>query len=105
MRNGESLEIHGRRLGAPTYPRQRNDERCSRGRHQYVRDTDGVLADHLAGAYDATASLPPAAVDLGYVRDGRSLWSVEGRAVYLVSVDDPSDVERWPVAKDPIACL
>ena len=34
------------------------------------------------------------------------LWLQPGRpdAAYLVSVDDPKDVERWPAAKDGVGC-
>ncbi len=56
--------------------------------HQYVRDVDREFGDLLAGTYDDRASLPPDARDLGYTRDGRELWLVEGSAAYLVRVDD-----------------
>jgi hypothetical protein len=71
---------------------------------QYVRDVDGEFGDLLDGSYDGSASLPANAVDLGFSREGRRLWLVEGEAAYLVNVQDPADVERWPVAIERILC-
>lgn len=71
---------------------------------QYVRDVEREFGDLLTGTYDAHASLPPDATDLGFTRDGRALWLVKGTAAYLVSVEDASDVERWPMAKERILC-
>ncbi len=67
---------------------------------QFVRDTEGELADNLKTTYDASATLPENATDSGFHRDGRQLWLVPGHeAAYLVSLDDATDVERWPAAK------
>jgi hypothetical protein len=72
---------------------------------EFLRDTTGELADYLRTSYDATASLPKRAVDTGFSRDGRRLWlDPSGDGAYLVSVDDPDDVERWPASKEPIRC-
>ena len=72
---------------------------------QYLRDTTGALAELLRTAYAADATLPADATDTGLRRNGRQLWlDADGRAAYLVSVDDPADVERWPAAKEPIGC-
>jgi hypothetical protein len=74
-------------------------------REEYLRDTQGELAGLLHGAYDAHASLPADAVDTGWRHDGRRLWRVPDRsAAYLVSLDDPADVERWPASTGPIGC-
>jgi hypothetical protein len=72
---------------------------------EFLRDTTGELADYLRTTYDATASLPKRAVDTGFSRDGRRLWlDPNGDAAYLVSTDDPDDVERWPASEEPIRC-
>jgi len=69
----------------------------------YLRDTSGELADYLRTTYDHRSTVPAEAMDTGYRRGGRHLW-VTPEAAYLVSVDDPGDVERWPAAKERIAC-
>ncbi len=75
------------------------------GTDQYIRDPDGKLADLLRIAYDGDADLPAGATDTGLLRDGRELWLAPDRAAaYLVSVDDPADVERWPGVRDPVGC-
>jgi hypothetical protein len=59
----------------------------------------------LRTAYDAHADLRTGAVDTGYHRDGRRLWlAPDHSAAYLVGVDDPDDVERWPAARQFIGC-
>lgn len=71
----------------------------------YVRDTDHQLTRYLRLAYDGDAALPPAAVDSGYHRDGRELWfGADDTAVYLVSLTDKTDVERWPAVKPGVGC-
>ena len=73
---------------------------------QYVRDVHGELAEVLRSTYAAPVELPDGATDTGLQRDGRRLWLAPGHdAAYLVSVDDPADVERWPAAKEPIYCM
>ncbi|WP_051551558.1 hypothetical protein [Nocardioides sp. URHA0020] len=68
-------------------------------------DEDGALADFLSTTPDASATLPPDATDTGWQRAGRELWLGEHpRAAYLVSVDDRTDVQRWPAVTDPIGC-
>lgn len=80
---------------------------------EYLRDPTGELAELLRTTYDASAALPDGATDTGFRRDGRQLWlgkQLGNRlgnrhdAAYLVSVEDPHDVERWPAAKRPIGC-
>jgi hypothetical protein len=69
----------------------------------YVRDTSGELADFLHGRFDDAATLPSGATTTGWRRDGRVLWLGDD-AAYLVAIDDPRDIERWPAAKEPIGC-
>lgn len=72
---------------------------------QYVRDVHDELGEGLRSTYAAAVALPDGATDTGLQRDGRRLWLAPGHdAAYLVSVDDNGDVERWPAAKEPIAC-
>ena len=73
---------------------------------QYVRDVHGELAEWLTTTYDADATMPVTASDTGLRRDGHQLWLDDSpKAAYVVSIDDPTDVERWPAAaKDPIGC-
>jgi hypothetical protein len=72
---------------------------------EYLRDTHGELARSLTGSFGAHAELPGDARDTGWQRDGRELWLVPDRsAAYLVSLDDPSDVERWPSSKQQVGC-
>jgi hypothetical protein len=71
----------------------------------YVRDTKGELPEFLHGTFDAHATLPADATSTGWRRDGRRLWLAHDKtAAYLVAVDDPDDVERWPAAREPIMC-
>jgi hypothetical protein len=72
---------------------------------QYVRDAGatGDFSGFLRTTFSAEATLPEAATDTGFRRDGRQLW-ITPDAAYLVSLDDTQDVERWPAAKEPIGC-
>jgi WD40 repeat protein len=73
--------------------------------HLFLRDTTDKLQQWLATTYDGRAALPQDASDSGFERDGRHLWLArDGTAAYLVSTDDPNDVERWPAEKEPIGC-
>jgi hypothetical protein len=77
------------------------------GGGQYLADREGEFAgqDLLRTTYDGDAVLPGDATDTGYEYDDWHLWLVADRsAAYVVDVDDPSQVERWPAAKDEIAC-
>jgi hypothetical protein len=69
-----------------------------------VRDPANELRDLLRGGFDDDAALPEDATSTGWRRDGRELWLAEKEAAYLVDIDDPGDVERWPAAKEPIMC-
>ncbi len=65
----------------------------------FLRDTTGGEFDRLLRTtFDPSASLPADATDTGYRRDGRALWLTDD-AAYLVRLDDPRDVERWPAPK------
>jgi hypothetical protein len=71
----------------------------------YVRDIDGEFSGLLHTTFSDEATVPADASDSGLRRDGRQLWIAPGeKAAYLVSLDDPEDVERWPAAKQPIRC-
>lgn len=71
----------------------------------YVRDPRGELRDFVRSTYDGSAELPEDATDTGLRHEGRQLWVVPAKdAAYLVSLDDPDDVERWAAAKDRIGC-
>jgi hypothetical protein len=78
------------------------------GRTQYLGgDGTNEFAglDLLTTTYDGEADLPADATDTGYEYDDWHLWLAADRsAAYVVGVDDPSQVERWPAAKDEIAC-
>lgn len=72
---------------------------------QFLRDVDGELSGQTFGRFDGSVALPDDATDTGWHHDGRELWLADDeRAAYLVSLDDPSDVERWPAAKEPVGC-
>jgi hypothetical protein len=74
-------------------------------REEYLRDTEGELVHYLRTTFSADAVVPKDATDSGYRRDGRELWLVPSKeAAYLVSVDDPKDVERWPGTTQGIGC-
>ena len=71
----------------------------------YVRDSSQVLSPYLRTTFRTGATLPEDATDTGFRRSGQELWLVPGQeAAYLVSVDDPGSVERWPAAESPIGC-
>jgi hypothetical protein len=78
------------------------------GRTQYLggEGTHEFAGLHLlTTTYDGDAALPGDATDTGYEYDNWHLWLAADRsAAYVVDVDDPSQVERWPAAKDEIAC-
>ncbi len=73
---------------------------------QYLSgDAGGDLADNLLAPPATRTHLPKDAVDSGYQRDGRRLLLAADRsAAYLVDLDDPTDVQRWPRAREPIYC-
>ena len=77
------------------------------GRTQYLGDRNGEFAGQglLTTTYDGDAELPNDATDTGYEYDNWHLWLAADRsAAYVVDVADPSRAERWPAAKDMIAC-
>lgn len=72
---------------------------------QFVSDAGGEFDTMLRSTYAASAKLPEDATDTGFRRDGRALWlTAEKDAAYLVNVADPTDVERWPAARQAILC-
>jgi hypothetical protein len=71
----------------------------------YVRSATDEFPDYLRGEFDPAATLPDDATFTGWSRGGRRLWlGRDKEAAFLVDVDDPSSVERWPAAKEPILC-
>jgi hypothetical protein len=71
----------------------------------YLRDVRGVFASDLRSTFQASSGLPSDATNTGYRRDGRELWTVPSHdAAYLVSLEDPDDVERWPAPKHAPMC-
>jgi len=63
----------------------------------YIHDPDHQLTEYVTVRYLDDTELPAAATDTGWHRNGRELWrSASSEAVYLVSLDDPADVQRWP---------
>jgi hypothetical protein len=71
----------------------------------YVRDASGEFPDYLRGDFDPDATLPTGATFTGWSRGGRRLWlSPDKQAAYLVDINDPRVIERWPAAKEPILC-
>jgi hypothetical protein len=75
------------------------------GERLFVRDSTGELGDLLVTAYDAVSTLPKHAIDTGFERGGRHLWlHPNGTAAYLVRRTSPESVERWPAAKQRVAC-
>lgn len=81
------------------------DLNSGRSTDQYVRDATGELADSLRTTYDPSAVLPDDATDTGFRRGGRQLWlDSDHGAAFLVSIEDPNDIERWPSARKPIYC-
>ena len=71
----------------------------------YLRDTRGELADFLPTTSTGGPSCPPARpTPAGSTTADSSGWAPTPRAAYLVSVDDATDVERWPAEKEHIGC-
>jgi hypothetical protein len=73
---------------------------------QYLRDSDGELAAQLATTFDGEANLPRDAVDTGFEHGDWHLWLAPDKsAAYVASIEDPSQVERWPAAREWVGCL
>ncbi len=71
---------------------------------QYLRDPERVFPEEsLMSTYDADAEAPKSADYTGYRTDFMELWldPRDGSAAYLVFSDH---TERWPRAKEPVAC-
>jgi hypothetical protein len=63
----------------------------------YIRDPQGTFTGKTDGRYQATASLPPGAMDTGLRHDGIALWRAAGDAgIYRVA---DGVVERLPQEK------
>lgn len=72
----------------------------------YVSGYKEEFGDALVTEPESSATLPEDAANTGWQRDGREVWLGEDpRAAYLVSVDDPSDVQLWPAASRRIGCI
>lgn len=70
---------------------------------EYVRDPDRVFGEPaLAEGFEADATVPADAVDVGFRRDATELWAVpeDPTAIYLRTGDVS---ERWPRGDSP-AC-
>jgi hypothetical protein len=71
----------------------------------YLRDVEGYFGTVLRTTFQAPSHLPANATDTGFRRGGRELWIGPNRdAAYLVSLEDPTDVERWPAPSQPPLC-
>ena len=71
---------------------------------QYFRDSRGVLPrDSLMTTFDPSVALPKEAENTGYQTSFMELWlhPNDNNAAYLVFADH---TERWPRAKETIAC-
>ena len=67
---------------------------------RWWRDPTNQLSAGPAQRFRADATLPADADPTGWHREGRELWLAPGRSpAYLVSTEDPEDVERWPVGR------
>jgi len=63
----------------------------------YIRDPKHQVDSTSPLRYSAHSELPVDAKDTGWHRDGRELWTTaDPNVVYLVAIDDPKDVQRWP---------
>jgi hypothetical protein len=66
----------------------------------YARDPRHQVDGTSPVRYAARSDLPPNAKDSGWHHGSRELWTTpDADAVYLVSLADPTDVERWPRLK------
>lgn len=71
---------------------------------EYLRDPEDVLEpEWMLGEYDGNVKLPKGAEYTGYRTDFMELWldPEDDNAAYLVFFDH---VEKWPRAKEPLAC-
>ncbi|MBO1330946.1 hypothetical protein [Streptomyces sp. VRA16 Mangrove soil] len=73
---------------------------------QYLRDPDGQFTDFegLTSTYANHVELPSDAVDTGYRQGGRELWLSKDETHAFVRNAD-GGVERWPGAKEQVACM
>jgi hypothetical protein len=70
----------------------------------YVRDPDGLFTKYLSSEFRDDVDLPPQAHFTGYSRNGAQLWLDSSGADEYVFVVRGDEVERWPRAKQLIAC-
>ena len=85
------------------WPVGRDAEDISQSR-QFIRDPKKVFPqESLMTTFDENAEVPGSAMNTGYRTDFMELWldPDDHTAAYLVFADH---AERWPRAKDPIAC-
>jgi hypothetical protein len=65
----------------------------------------GEFPHHLRGEFDPDATLPNLATFTGWSRGRHQLWlSSDKDAAYLVDIDNPRAIERWPASKEPNLC-
>jgi hypothetical protein len=74
------------------------------GKRLYVRDADGRFADNLESTFEDDATLPAEARFSGYRRDDAELWISPSEAHTEVYIVRGERVERWPRAREVIAC-
>jgi hypothetical protein len=70
---------------------------------QFVRDPNHLVGDKTVGPFSPSTQLPPKAYFTGLTYDGLEVWAANDleAAVYVVR---GGTVERWPRAREFIAC-
>jgi hypothetical protein len=68
----------------------------------FIRDPEGVLADHELETYDPDIALPADARSTEYHEGDRRIWrGSDPNAIYVVY---PDHVERWPAEEPGFGC-
>jgi hypothetical protein len=70
----------------------------------YVRDPEGLFTKYLSSEFRGDVDLPRQAHSTGYSRGDAQLWLDSSGADEYVFVVRGDEVERWPRAKQLIAC-
>lgn len=72
---------------------------------QYLRDPDGHVADErLLGELDLDVEMPPDAIFSGYANEKVELWLGPDGGNSFAYLKTRDGTERWPRAKEPVAC-